>query len=326
MPKKIFITRAFPPEGLKILENHPEIEASVSREDRKLSGEEIIQSAKGSAGLVTQLTDSIDTNIIEALAPDLKIIANFATGFDNIDVAAATKNQVWVTNTPGVSAQSVAEFTIALMLSLIKRIPAGQDHLQKGEYHGWQYDLMLSHELKYHTLGVVGAGQIGSRVIKMAHDWLGMKVVYTDLKPNPAVEKTARFVQLADLVQVSDIISLHCNLTDATRHLISAEQFSQVKPGAILINTARGPIVDEKALVEALKQNRLAGVGLDVFEFEPDPAPELLADARVIVTPHIASATYENRIAMAKRVVENIIAAVENKSPADAVNLNKEIK
>lgn len=322
MKKKIFITREFPKEGIAELTRHPEIEVVLNRDDRRLSGDEITRLAKGSLGLITQLTENIDQAIIQPLLPELKIIANFATGYDNIDVAVATKNKVWVTNTPGVSSQSVAEFTLALILSLIKRIAEGQDYLKKGKYGGWQYNLMLSHELKYHTLGVVGAGQIGSKVIAMASQWLGMKVIYTDIKRNPEVENAtgARLVPIAELIQTADIISLHCNLTRETWHLIGAEEFKQMKAGAILINTARGPVIDEKALVAALPGNRLAGVGLDVFENEPEPEPELVNDPRVIITPHIASATYENRIAMAKRVVENIIAAVEGRTPADAIN------
>lgn len=318
--KKILVTKSFPKEQLVQLKNQSEVELIANESDTSLTEAELKEKINGCFGVISQLTDKINSDVISAGQPTLKIIANFATGYDNIDIKATGKQNVWVTNTPAVSANSVAEFTIALIFAAVKRIDEGEEYIQAGKYTGWQYDLMLSHELKGQTLGIIGTGQIGGRVAELA-SCMGMKILYNDLNPNPEIEsKTgAKKVELRELLSQSDIVSIHVPLIESTRHLISTQQLEQMQDSAILINTSRGPVIDEQALAEALSQNKIAGAALDVFEFEPKPLPELLSNDKVITCPHIASATYENRKSMADTVIKNIIAALNGDTPPNLI-------
>lgn len=320
---KIYVTRNIPDAGLNMLKAKG-YEVVVNPDDKVHSKEELIAALKKEKpdAVLSLLTDKIDGDVLDA-APQLKIISNYAVGFDNIDLEAAKRRNILVSNTPSdwVS-DSVAEHTFALMLALAHRLVEADAFARSGRYKGWDPFLMTGTLLKGKTLGVIGLGRIGADVVKHSHG-IGMKVAYYDTKPNPDFEKQfgARFLAMDDLLKECDVISLHVPLLPTTRHLLSTEQFKLMKPTAIVINTARGPVVDEKAILQALADKRLGGFATDVFECEPsidcDPYDhlELKAMPNVIMTPHIASATLEARQAMSEIAAVNIIAALEGKTP-----------
>lgn len=258
------------------------------------------------------LTEKIDTAVLRAAGSQLKIVANFAVGFDNIDTAACAKAGVTVTNTPEVLTQAVAEHTFALLMAAAKRIAETDGYFRAKKYHGWGPLLWLGTELKNKTLGIVGTGRIGSEVARIAVQGFNMNVLYTDVQKNERLEKTtgAQFVDQKTLLAKSDFVSIHVPLLPTTRHLMGAAQFKQMKRSAFLINTSRGPVVDEKALVVALQKKIIAGAALDVYEFEPNPAPGLTKLKNVVLTPHTASATVEARNKMSRICAENIIAVL----------------
>src|SRR3989338_2210319 len=252
----------------------------------------------------------------------LKIVANYAVGFDNIDLAAAKKRKITVTNTPAVLTEAVAEHAIALALGVARRLAESDQFLRGGQYHGWEPELLLGPELRGKTFGIVGLGRIGSRVAEIAALGLQMKVVYYDRgnRDRQLEQKTgAEAVTVRKLLTAADVISLHVPLTPQTRHLIGKAELESMKPTAILINTSRGPVVDEKALAVALRNQTIWGAGIDVFEFEPEVTAELLKLKNIIMTPHTASATREARDAMAELAANNVIAVLEGKAPLTPV-------
>lgn len=317
---RIFITRKIPDAGIALLK-------SVGHTVRVYNGRGVIprktllQSIKGMDAVVTLLTDKVDGAFLKAAGRSLKIVANYAVGYDNIDVLACMKAGVIVSNTPGVLSQAVAEHAIALMMATSRRIVESDRFLRTGKYHGWEPELLLGMELKGKTIGIVGLGRIGSGVGAICAKGFDMQVVYTDVKPNADFEKetSARFLSLDDLLRSSDVVSIHVPLLPTTRHLIDAKKLRLMKKTAYLVNTSRGPIVDEKALVAALKKKQIAGAGLDVFEFEPKLAPGLAACTNVVLTPHTASATIETRQEMSKLVAQNVIAVLAGKPAVTAV-------
>lgn len=263
------------------------------------------------------ITDKIDAVLLRAAGPQLKIVANFAVGTDNIDRNACDRAGVVVTNTPDVLNQAVAEHTMALIMTLAKRVVETDGYVRRDLYHGWGPMLWLGTELRDKTLGVIGSGRIGSKVARMAHHGFEMHIVYSDVTRNKKIEKEtgAKFLSQTEVLQRADVISLHVPLLPNTHHLISSAQFQKMKRSALLINTARGAIVDERALVRALKQKLIAGAALDVFEHEPRVAPALKKFPNVVLTPHIASATHEARDAMSVLCAQNVVAVFAGKKP-----------
>ncbi len=321
MNSKIFVTRKIPGdfiEKLKVDGN----EVVVSEFNRPLTQEEILEKSKGVDGLLCLLTDRIDGDLVDAIGPQLKIVSNYAVGFDNVDVKALTDRGIPVTNTPSDEVnESVAEHTWALMLALSRRIVEADEAIRHGGYHGWEPDIFLGHNIIGKTLGIVGLGRIGSMVARRALGYK-MTVLYNKHEPDPEVERElgVKFVGLDDLFKQSDFVSLHVPLTPETRHMINKETLAKMKKGAFLVNTARGPVVDERDLVDAIRSGQLGGAGLDVFDNEPNIAPELIESPNVITTPHIASATYEARNKMGEQAVSAILDVFSDKKPENLVN------
>ncbi len=315
---KIYITRLVPEAGIKMLKDKG-YEVVVNPDDRVLTKEELVTALKEQNfdALFCLLTDKIDGEVMDSFGPQLKVVANMAVGFDNIDVEEAKKRGIIITNTPGVLTDTVAEHTFALMLSIAHRIAEADKFTRALKYQGWAPMLMLGNGLSGKTLGVIGLGRIGSRVAHHAAKGFEMKVLYYDVNKNEEFEKefSAVYMSLDDLLKQSDFVSIHVPLLPATQHLINAENLKLMKPTAYLINTSRGPIVDEVALAYALKNKEIRGAALDVFEFEPKITPELLTLDNVILTPHIASATEETRSKMSALAATNIIEALEGRTP-----------
>ncbi len=320
---KIFVTRPIPEAGIKLLRDKGyEVFINEAASDRAAAKEEMLGGVSGADALLSVLTDKIDAEIMDAGLPTLKIIANFAVGFDNIDIEAAKQKNILVSNTPGVLTNTVAEHTFALMLAIAHRISEADRFSRAGLYKVWGPQLLLGTDVSGKTLGIVGLGRIGSRVAEHAVRGFGMKVLYTDVKPSPEFEKevNAIFVEkLEDLLPQCDFVSLHVPLLDSTHHLMNETTLKLMKPTAYLINTSRGPIVDEKALAAALASGVIKGAAIDVFEFEPVITPELKQLENIIMTPHIASATEETRNKMAELAALNIIEALEGRTPPNLV-------
>lgn len=308
---KIFVTRSIPESGIELLRKAGH-EVDVSPKDGVLSPSELLTAllAKPYDGVVSLLTDDITAELLAKL-PTVKIVANYAVGYNNIDVASASKQGIIVTNTPGVLTTAVAEFAIALMLAVTKRVVEADAFIRAGKFVGWAPELFLGIELKGKTIGIIGAGRIGQEVAKRAKDGFGMNVVYYDVARCEAIENqvSAKYYEnIDDLLKEADVISLHVPLLDSTRHLINAERLALMKTSAYLINTSRGPVVDEEALVTALESGVIAGAGLDVYENEPALAQGLVDCKNVVLAPHIASATFEARSEMSNMVAKNINA------------------
>ncbi len=320
---KIFITRPIPQVGAqKLKDKGYEVIVNEAAQDRPATPEELIQGAKGADAILSVLTDKITVEVMDAGSPMLKIIANFAVGFDNVDIAAAKQRNVMVTNTPGVLTNTVAEHTFALLIAIARRVSEADRFSRAGKFHAWGPNMLLGADLTGKTLGIIGLGRIGSRVAYHATRGFDMKVLYNDVKPNPDFEKELGAIFVAnidELLPQCDFISLHVPLLDSTRHLINEERLKKMKPSAYLINTSRGPIVDEKALAAALKAEKIRGAALDVFEFEPDITSELKELDNIILTPHIASGTLETRSKMAELAANNIIEALEGRTPPNLV-------
>ena len=326
---KIFVTRKIPGEALDRLKSSTH-EIEISEFDRPLGYEELTEKVKGADALLTLLTDKVDAQIMEAAGSGLKIIANYAVGFDNIDLKAASEKGILVTNTSSDAVnEAVAEHTWALILSLARRIVEADEATRRGAYKGWEPDIFLGFSLLGKTLGIVGLGGIGTMVARRAKGY-NMKVLYYKRTKDPKAESElgVEYAQLNDLLSQSDFVTLHVPLTDETRHMISKawpfgqnkDTLSLMKKGAYLVNTARGSIVDEHDLVNALKQGQLAGAALDVFDNEPNIDPELIGMENVVLTPHISSATWEAREKMGHLAVSAILDTLEGVKPQNLVN------
>jgi glyoxylate reductase len=308
---KIFVTRKIPGD-LEPLKNGNEV--AISELDRPLTAEELINKAKGADGLLSLLNDKIDGEVMDAIGPQLKVISNYAVGFDNINIKDATDRGIVVCNTPCEEVdEAVAEHTWALISGLSRRIVEADEATRRGAYKGWEPDIFLGSSLIGKTLGIVGFGGIGTMVARRAEGYK-MKIIYTKRT------KDEKSVDLDILLATSDVVTLHVPLTDETRHMFNKVSFSKMKKGSFLINTARGPVVDEHDLVDSLRDGHLAGVALDVFDNEPNIHPELVGMSNVITTPHIASATHEAREAMAKLAVGGILDTLSSKEPVNIVN------
>jgi glyoxylate reductase len=321
MPKKIFVTRNIPDKGINMLRAKG-YEVDISPKDRILSKKEVIKwiSKKPYDAVLCLLTDTIDKDVFAA-CPTAKIFANYAVGFNNINVNDAKAAGVMITNTPGGLTDTVAEHAIALMFALTCRVCEGDAFTKRGKYAGWDPLLFLGTDVKGKTLGILGTGNIGSRVAKLAKG-LDMNIVYYDVKRNEALEQLtgAQFHStVEDVLKAADVVSIHVPLLDSTKHLINAERLQMMKRGAYLINTSRGPVVDEAALVDALQKGVIRGAGLDVFENEPNLAKGLAKLSNVVLTPHTASATESTRQEMSFMAANNIIEFLEGRTPPNAV-------
>jgi len=315
---KIFVTRKIPEPGLNLLSKEHEIE--INPYDWVLTKKEIIEGLNGKHGLICLLTDKIDKEIINS-NPNLKMIANYAVGYNNIDLKTATEKRIPVSNTPDVLTDTTAEMAWALLFSVARRIAKGDKFTRDKKFKGWAPMLMLGQDVTGKTLGVVGTGRIGTS-FALKSQGFKMKVLYHDAKINKKLEKElgAEKVELVNLLKESDFVSLHVPLTSKTRHLIGEKELKIMKKTSILINTSRGPVVDEKTLVKALKNNWIFGAGLDVYENEPEIEKKLLKLDNVILQPHSASATFETRSKMAVMAAENMLAGLRGEMPPNCVN------
>ncbi len=313
------VTRRIPEPALELLREVGEV--WVSEHDRPLQTAELHDAVAGATAIVTLLHDRVDGALLDAAGPQLECVANVAVGYDNIDVAAARERGVAVTNTPGVLTDATADLTVALILMATRRLGEGERLIRAREPWRWHMFFMIGAGLQGKTLGIVGLGSIGRAVARRARAF-GMRVAYSQRNPAaPEVEAEleATAHALEELVAIADVVSLHCPLTDQTRHLIDAERLRLMKPTAYLVNTARGPIVDEAALAEALRERRIAGAALDVFEREPEVEPGLLELDNAVLVPHLGSATSETRTAMAVLAARNAIATARGEAPLTPV-------
>ena len=309
---KVFITRELPEIAFKLLKEN-KISFDYYKKDQPIPRKLLLQKVKNCDALISLLTEKIDKEVID-LMPHCKIIANYAVGYNNIDIDYAKKRKIIVTNTPDVLTESTADLTMALVLACARRMSEGEKLLREGKFNGWKPKLLLGMELKDKIFGILGAGRIGNAVAVRAKSF-GTNIIYVDNKRNPKLEKKigAKKVSLKYLLKNSDVISIHLPLNDRTYHYLSKERLNQMKKDSILINTARGEIIDEKALIRLLKKNILMAVGLDVFENEPSINPELLKFANVLVLPHLGSATQEARNGMAELAVRNVLNVLNGK-------------
>jgi glyoxylate reductase len=321
MDKKIYITRKIPEIGLKLLKDNG-IKFDIGKSKNPPSKKELIKVLKNNNydGVISFLTDPIDKEVIDS-ANNVKIFANFAVGYNNIDTEEARKKNIFVTNTPGTSSVAVAEHTVALMLSLTTRLVEADEFMRRGKYKGWDPNIFIGTDMKDKIIGLIGAGEIGTQVAKILHYGFGSNVIYCDVKQNIELEKIEGVIKkdFEDILKEADIISLHVPLLPSTKHLINEKTLKMMKKEAFLINTSRGPVVDEKALIKALKEDTIRGAGLDVFEFEPKLSRGLTKLQDVIITPHIASARQSARDKMAEVAVQNIISVFENGKPINNV-------
>lgn len=320
---KIFVTRTIPNAGiLKLTEEGHEV--VVHDGPVPLSPSELVATLNehNPDAVLCLLTDKIDATVFDA-APHAKVFANYAVGFDNIDLTAAKERGVLITNTPDVLTEAVAEYTVSLILALGRRVVESDHFLREGNYHGWEPLLLLGTELKGKTLGIVGCGRIGRRVAEIMHRGFGMKIIYHDRTENEELETVLHATyapELSTLLLQADVVSIHLPLTEGTHHLFNEDLLRTMKPSALLINTARGPIIDEVALARALTEGVIAGAALDVFEKEPDVHADLLAAPNTILTPHLGSATNEARNAMSVVAAENILAALHGETPPNLIS------
>lgn len=316
---KIFLTRELPPESMAMLREHSILK--MNPDDRVLDKQEILSGISEVDGLVCLLTDTIDDEIL-SVNPNLQVVANFAVGFNNIDIDAATRRNIPVTNTPGVLTETTADMAFALLMASARRVVEGDRFVRGKKWNGWGPLQFLGSDVTGATLGLIGLGRIGSAVARRAKGF-DMDVVYwnrTRLSQQDESQLGVRYADLNDLLAQSDFVSVHLALNDQTRHFIGHHELAQMKPTACLINTARGPIIDEKALVAALQSGLIANAGLDVFENEPELEPALYDMPNVVVAPHLGSATIGTRTKMGNMAVQNCLAACRGERPPNLVN------
>ena len=322
MSKAIYVTRKIPDIGIKMLTDKG-YSVDMNPKDSLPTQKELIKALKKKPydAVLSLLTDKIDAKVFDA-APMVKMYANYATGFDNIDVVEAAKRGLVVTNAPSdIASEAVAEHAIALMLALAARIVEANLFVRAGKYKGWDPMLFIGNDILGKTLALIGVGRIGGRVAYYAKG-LGFKIIYHDVARNEKIEQETGAVyyeSIDELLKIADVVSLHTPLLDSTRHLINEERLKLMKPTGFLVNTSRGPVIDEKALVKALKDKTIAGAGLDVFEFEPKITSGLIKLTNTILTPHIASASVEARDEMATIAAQNIIDFFEGRTPKNII-------
>lgn len=319
MRPKVLISQKIFDEAVAVVKENFEVEENKT--DTPLPTNVLIQKLQYKVGAIILLTDQIDDNVISQ-CHDLKIICNVAVGYNNINIEACTRRRIMVTNTPGVLDDTTADFTWTLLLATARRVVEADQYLRSLKWKRWGLMDFLGYDIHHKVLGICGLGRIGQRVARRAKGF-DMKILYTDVSQIPlSIEEDlgARFVDKKTLLTESDFVTLHVPLFPETTHYISTAEFSLMKPTSILINASRGPVVDEKALVQALKERIIAGAGLDVYEKEPEVEPDLIQMKNVVLAPHIASASYETRLRMATMAAKNLVAGLKGKRPPNLVN------
>jgi glyoxylate reductase len=317
MPEKVLVTREIPEAGLRLLEDLDVTVLSESPPER----DELLEAVSGAAGILPTVTEKIDAEVMDAAGENLKIVANMAVGYDNVDLEAANERGVVVTNTPEVLNETTADTAFMLMLAASRRLGEAERLLRSGGWDAWGPKQLIGPDVWGKTLGVVGFGRIGQALARRARGF-DMDLAYHDQYPNEDAQRElgARFLELEELLGTSDFVSIHTPLTPETTHLIGAEELRKMKPGAVLVNTSRGPVVDEAALAEALAERRIFAAGLDVYENEPEVHPRLLELENVVLAPHIGSASIETRDKMAVLAAENLAAVLRGEQPKTPVS------
>jgi lactate dehydrogenase-like 2-hydroxyacid dehydrogenase len=319
MKPSVLVTKRIYPEAVEFLRKSFEVDYVDS--DDGLTADQLRERARGKSAIVSQLTDRLDAAALDAL-DGVKVIANVAVGFDNIDVPAATRKGILVTNTPDVLTETTADFAFALLISAARRIVEGHAFVHSAQWRRWTIDLLVGHDVHHRTLGIFGMGRIGQAMARRGRGF-SMRILYNDAqRASEALEKEIglEFVSKEELLRQADFVSLHVPLMPATRKLIGAPELALMKRTAILVNTARGPVVDEAALADALEKKQIAYAGLDVFEAEPKVQPKLLTLQNVVLAPHIASASVDTRRRMSMMAAENAAAALAGGRPANLLN------
>jgi glyoxylate reductase len=318
---KVYVTRQLFDEAIEVLERHADVEV-FEGVDNAIPRELLLSKVRGVDGLLPLLTETINVEVMDA-GENLKVVSNYAVGFNNIDVGAATERGIYVTNTPGILADTTADCAFALLMAVARRIPEADRHVRAKKWiHAWGPSMFIGSDVNGKTLGVVGLGRIGSAVAKRAMGF-NMKIIYNDVSRREDLEGELgiTYRPLDEVLAESDFLSMHVPLTEETRHMIGEDQLSRMKRTAFLINTSRGPVIDENALYKALRDGVIAGAGLDVFEEEPiDPDSPLLQLDNVVLTPHIASASVETRTKMAVTAAINLVSVLQGKEPPNLVN------
>ncbi|MBQ6773988.1 MAG: D-glycerate dehydrogenase [Synergistaceae bacterium] len=319
MNKKVYVTRRLPEKVMQLM--NKTFEYDVNPEPRLATREELINGVKNYGAIITMLNDNIDSDIISMAGPDLKLIANYGVGFNNIDVKAANERGIYVSNTPDVLTDATADIAFTLLFAAARRVIEG-DNIVRTSSFAWAPEYMLGYDITGKTIGIIGAGRIGANFGRKAALGFNMKVLYYSHRNSEQLDSIdAEKVELDELLTRCDFISLHVPLTPETKHLIGAAELAKMKSTAILINTARGPVIDEKALAEALTQKVIAAAGLDVYEHEPDVEPVLKTLKNVVLMPHVGSATFGTRDNMGFLVVRNVEAVLEGKEPVNMVRV-----
>ncbi len=315
----MLISRSLPTDA--VVRARARAEVDVNEADAPLPRNELIRRLQGRQGLVCMISEAVDEELLAA-CPDLKVASNVAVGFNNIDVAAATRHGVVVTNTPDVLTETTADFAWTLLMAIARRVVEADRYVRDGKFDEWKNMLLLGGDIHGKTLGIVGFGRIGRAMARRAQGF-GMRVFYQDaVAADPATERELRAsrTDIATLLKESDFVTLHTPLLPETRHLINAQSLKTMKKTAYLINASRGPVVDEAALAQALKEGWIAGAGIDVFEDEPTVHPGLLGLPNAVLSPHIGSASWETRLRMANLAVDNCLAVLEGRTPPTPVN------
>jgi glyoxylate reductase len=314
---EVLVTREIPEAGLRILEP---FDVTVLRERPPERGE-LLEAVRGVAGILSTATETMDGEVMDAAGGDLRVIANMAVGYDNVDVEAAGERGVVVTNTPGVLDETTADVAFMLLLAAARRLGEGERLLRAGEWEWWGPKQLMGRDVWGKRLGIVGFGRIGQAVARRAKGF-GMEILYHNRSRKQEAERDleARHMQLDDLLAAADFVSIHTPLTPETTHLIGADELDNMKPEAVLVNTSRGPVVDEAALAEALATRRIFAAGLDVYEDEPEVDPKLLELENVVLAPHIGSASVETRDKMAALAAENLVAVLRGEGPKTPVD------
>jgi glyoxylate reductase len=317
----VLVTRRLPQRVMELLAERCEVDLWEGPPEA-IPRDELLRRIRGRVGAITLLTERVDAEFLDAAGPDLKIVANYAVGFDNIDVEECTRRGVLASNTPEVLTETTADLAWALLMAAARRIAEGDRFLRARKGWIWDPQMMLGQDVHDRVLGIVGFGRIGQAMARRARGF-GMKVIYYDAyRPPPEVDREldAEYREFDELLSEADFITIHVALTPETRHMFGADQFRRMKPTAVLVNSSRGPVIDEGALAQALRDGEIFGAGLDVFEKEPDVHPDLLELENAVIVPHLGSATVETRNAMGMLAAENLIAALEGRKPQTLIN------
>ncbi len=315
---KVYVTWQLPTEGLEALKKKHQVDVNCSQSP--LSRDQLLEVVENYDAVICLLNDEIDKEVIAAAQGRVKIFANYAVGYDNIDVEAARQAGIHVSNTPGVLTEATADLAWTLMLAAARNLIPAHNHAAGGKFSGWHPTAFLGRDLHGATLGIIGAGRIGQAVARRAQGF-GLQVLFYNKSPRPRLEHSgnARWSDLDELLRSSDFISLHVPLTEETRHMLDSKRLAMLKPTAVVVNTARGPIIDEAALAKALKERKIFAAGLDVYEHEPEIHPDLMGLDNVVLAPHIGSASWRTRLKMARMAAANVEAVLAGRPPVNPV-------